>query len=182
VARIFRLMIKPRTPCIGICSTVFGDEVCRGCKRFVHEVIGWNAYDDEQKVLVLDRLGKFTVQVVSGKIQVLDAVRFTESLDVVGLEYRRPVEITILDFLRKTAKQIRQLSDHGLQPFPDYRNASAEEIKLMIEDEILILSQATYNRSFKRTFAPLQQQTDAIESNRQSDFSSEEPLRETSRI
>ena len=28
---------RPKTPCIGLCSTVFGDSVCRGCLRFVHE-------------------------------------------------------------------------------------------------------------------------------------------------
>jgi predicted Fe-S protein YdhL (DUF1289 family) len=28
-----------KTPCIGVCSTGIGDSVCRGCKRFAHEVI-----------------------------------------------------------------------------------------------------------------------------------------------
>ena len=41
-----------RTPCIGVCSTVFGDTVCRGCRRFSHEVVNWNAYTDEQKTIV----------------------------------------------------------------------------------------------------------------------------------
>ncbi|MCF8976542.1 DUF1289 domain-containing protein, partial [Pseudomonas edaphica] len=27
-----------KTPCVGLCSTVYGDLVCRGCKRFHHEV------------------------------------------------------------------------------------------------------------------------------------------------
>ncbi|MEO1955257.1 MAG: DUF1289 domain-containing protein, partial [Gammaproteobacteria bacterium] len=35
-----------KTPCIGVCSTVFGDEVCRGCKRFQNEVIEWNSYNN----------------------------------------------------------------------------------------------------------------------------------------
>ncbi|MEC7008614.1 MAG: DUF1289 domain-containing protein, partial [Pseudomonadota bacterium] len=35
--------LKPiKTPCIGVCSTGIGDSVCRGCKRFSHEVIHWN--------------------------------------------------------------------------------------------------------------------------------------------
>ena len=33
---------KASTPCLGICSTTYGDDVCKGCKRFVHEVISWN--------------------------------------------------------------------------------------------------------------------------------------------
>ena len=48
-----------KTPCIGICSTVFGDEVCRGCKRFQHEVITWNAYSDHEKEQVWKRFRIF---------------------------------------------------------------------------------------------------------------------------
>ncbi|WP_366536212.1 DUF1289 domain-containing protein, partial [Acinetobacter baumannii] len=33
------------TPCAGRCSTVFGDQVCRGCRRFNHEPRNWfNCY------------------------------------------------------------------------------------------------------------------------------------------
>ncbi len=44
------------SPCAGKCSTVFGDQVCRGCRRFSHEVIEWNRYSDEQKRLIWLRL------------------------------------------------------------------------------------------------------------------------------
>ena len=52
-------MLKPpvKTPCIGVCSTGIGDSVCRGCKRFAHEVIDWNSYTPEQKDIVDRRLG-----------------------------------------------------------------------------------------------------------------------------
>lgn len=44
------------TPCIGRCSTVFGDDVCRGCRRFSHEVIHWNRYNANEQKLVWKRL------------------------------------------------------------------------------------------------------------------------------
>lgn len=44
------------TPCAGRCSTVFGDLVCRGCRRFNHEVIHWNTYTAEQRNAVWKRL------------------------------------------------------------------------------------------------------------------------------
>lgn len=44
------------TPCAGRCSTVFGDQVCRGCRRFNHEVIQWNTYTVEQRLAVWKRL------------------------------------------------------------------------------------------------------------------------------
>ena len=48
--------IASLTPCAGRCSTVFGDSVCRGCRRFNHEVIHWNAYSPEQHTAVWRRL------------------------------------------------------------------------------------------------------------------------------
>lgn len=48
--------IASLTPCAGRCSTVFGDHVCRGCRRFNHEVIQWNTYSSEQQRAVWKRL------------------------------------------------------------------------------------------------------------------------------
>ena len=48
--------IASLTPCVGRCSTVFGDSVCRGCRRFNHEVIQWNTYTSEQHRSVWQRL------------------------------------------------------------------------------------------------------------------------------
>ncbi|RKG32847.1 DUF1289 domain-containing protein [Acinetobacter tianfuensis] len=48
--------IASLTPCAGRCSTVFGDSVCRGCRRFNHEVINWNTYTAAQHSAVWRRL------------------------------------------------------------------------------------------------------------------------------
>ncbi|RLL47367.1 DUF1289 domain-containing protein [Acinetobacter cumulans] len=48
--------IASLTPCAGRCSTVFGDAVCRGCRRFNHEVIQWNTYNPVQQTAVWKRL------------------------------------------------------------------------------------------------------------------------------
>lgn len=48
--------IPSLTPCAGRCSTVFGDAVCRGCRRFNHEVIRWNTYNEEQRQSIWKRL------------------------------------------------------------------------------------------------------------------------------
>ena len=60
-----RLFKPVRTPCVGICSTGIGDSVCRGCKRFAHEVIDWNAYSHEQRLIIAQRLESFLAQVRS---------------------------------------------------------------------------------------------------------------------
>ena len=61
------------TPCVGLCSTTYGDSVCRGCKRFAHEIVDWNRYDDQQKSAVLSRLTQLVLGVVSRYLLVTNA-------------------------------------------------------------------------------------------------------------
>lgn len=44
------------SPCVGVCSTTFGDDVCYGCKRTYLEVIQWNTMSDQEKDKVNRRL------------------------------------------------------------------------------------------------------------------------------
>jgi len=62
-----------RTPCIGICSTTYGDLVCRGCKRFAHEIVGWNGYDREQRGAVWTRLLTLRGGATRHFVEVIDA-------------------------------------------------------------------------------------------------------------
>ncbi|MBI2379317.1 MAG: DUF1289 domain-containing protein [Gammaproteobacteria bacterium] len=36
-------------PCVGVCSTGLGDEICRGCGRSFHEVTHWASFSAEQR-------------------------------------------------------------------------------------------------------------------------------------
>lgn len=44
------------SPCIGICSTGLGDELCRGCGRTFHEVNNWARFSDEEKRAINARI------------------------------------------------------------------------------------------------------------------------------
>ncbi|MFM2210362.1 MAG: hypothetical protein RIQ96_2005 [Pseudomonadota bacterium] len=46
----------PDTPCIAICSTSQGDEMCKGCGRSFDEVQHWPAYSPGQKRAVWRRI------------------------------------------------------------------------------------------------------------------------------
>ena len=64
-----------RTPCIGVCSTTYGDLVCRGCKRFAHEVVGWNGFADAQRHVVWTRLNGLLAESVRAYVTVVDEKR-----------------------------------------------------------------------------------------------------------
>lgn len=49
---------RPSSPCIAICSTSQGDDICRGCGRTFKEVTNWLAMSEEEKKASWDRIEK----------------------------------------------------------------------------------------------------------------------------
>lgn len=48
--------ITADSPCIGYCTTVLGDEVCRNCLRTFDEITRWVEMSDEEKKQVNRRI------------------------------------------------------------------------------------------------------------------------------
>ena len=105
-----------KTPCIGVCSTVFGDEVCRGCKRFQNEVIDWNSYQDSQKIAVLSRLESLKTQIMESKISIVNKKLLQNQLDTLDIKY--VIEDNpfcwVFDLLRQASQSIDSLQDFGV--------------------------------------------------------------------
>ncbi|HSC78906.1 MAG TPA: DUF1289 domain-containing protein [Chitinolyticbacter sp.] len=47
---------RPDSPCVALCSTALGDDVCRGCGRTFFEVANWVFLSDAEKDAVWQRL------------------------------------------------------------------------------------------------------------------------------
>ena len=143
-----RLFKPVRTPCVGICSTGIGDSVCRGCKRFAHEVIDWNAYSHEQRVIIAQRLEGFLTQVVENIIEVVDARLLLQQIkhqQILFKEEQNPY-CWVFDLLRAGASQITDLEAYGLRLQPAWRNASLKEVRDAIDQDFYALSCAYYER------------------------------------
>jgi len=76
------------TPCVGLCSTVYGDDVCRGCKRYSEEVIDWNGYDDPRKLAILQRLDKITCDMMAPYFKVDDEQQVDQAMEQLQLRLR----------------------------------------------------------------------------------------------
>lgn len=50
------LVITADSPCIGHCTTVLGDDVCRSCLRTFEEVSRWLEMSDEERRAVNRRI------------------------------------------------------------------------------------------------------------------------------
>ena len=139
-----------KTPCIGICSTVFGDEVCRGCKRYQNEIIEWNSFNDSEKRSVLDRLEILKVQIMDPKIQVFDQKLLKEKLKhfkVRFVEDNNPL-CWVFDLLRSGSESIQDPKDFGFD-LKGFGPTDLSELKKIMEDELFELSEAHHQRYFK---------------------------------
>jgi predicted Fe-S protein YdhL (DUF1289 family) len=142
------LKVKIKTPCIGVCSTGIGDIVCRGCKRFAHEVIDWNSYSDEQRDLVLARLDGFLVSIVENKINIIDERRLLQQVQhqcILVDETLSPAR-WLYELLRAGAGQIQQPEDFGFHLKPEWQRFTLEQIKQFLEQDFYTLSCAHYER------------------------------------
>jgi uncharacterized protein len=137
-----------KTPCVGLCSTVFGDQVCRGCKRFHHEIVNWNLYTDDEKRAVWERLEVLLVQVMQSKISVFDPALLRQQLEQRKIRFNtgQSAYCWAYQLIAKGARVINQLDAYGLALMPEFRDWSLPDIRDAIDREFFILSEAHYDR------------------------------------
>jgi predicted Fe-S protein YdhL (DUF1289 family) len=146
-------MLK-RTPCVGICSTTYGDLVCRGCKRFSHEIVQWNAFEDDQRQAVWERLLAIRKGAVRDHVQLLDepALRaVAKTLRIPEAEVYDPFNLAY-EVLRRLQRRPGDLSDMGLQPKRTLGMAAQNLPRAVLERidrEFYRRSLAHYERSFR---------------------------------
>ncbi|NND69422.1 MAG: DUF1289 domain-containing protein [Halioglobus sp.] len=137
-----------KTPCIGVCSTGIGDSVCRGCKRFSHEVIHWNSYTQTQKRIIDGRLSGFLSQCVSNKLVVTDKALLLWQLQVQNIRFveRHDEYCWVFSLLKAGAGQISEPGDYGFEVDLRYRDLPLAALRERIDSEYYILSEAHYER------------------------------------
>ncbi|KRO34115.1 MAG: hypothetical protein ABS21_03995 [SAR86 cluster bacterium BACL1 MAG-121105-bin34] len=138
---------KASTPCLGICSTTYGDNVCKGCKRFVHEVINWNKYSILEKELVNTRLEDFKLTVLRDRLSVSNSDLLASKLNEKGINFNDALDplTWIFDLLRAAGSQPLDLEQFGITL---HAPIDLEELKNQIYLEFLELSEAHYQRYF----------------------------------
>lgn len=142
-------VFKPvKTPCIGVCSTGIGDSVCRGCKRFAHEVIDWNAYTNEQRLIIARRLQAFLARVVRNHVEIVDQERLLEQMrhQQIRFQPEQDPHCWVFELLRAGARQINAPQEFGLRILPPWKDTPLSEIRDLIDREHYQLSCAYYQR------------------------------------
>lgn len=139
-----------KTPCIGICSTGLGDDVCRGCKRFEHEVILWNGCTFEQKTSIELRLSELLTTIVDDRISITDEKLLAKQLHVqpVHLPTHRNLQCQLFELIKAGAGQISDTRQFGFEINLSFRHLSLRALWEDMDQEFYHLSVAHYQRYF----------------------------------
>lgn len=141
-----------RTPCIGICSTTYGGDVCRGCKRFAHEIIDWNSYSEAQKQLVWDRLTRLTIEVTTPYLLIFDADLMLQTLRSLGVrchEDQAPA-FGALALLRALGRQKIDASRFGITIMPPWAQTAPADLYREISELLYSRAEAWYDLNHGR--------------------------------
>ena len=140
---------RSSTPCLGICSTTFGDEVCKGCKRFAHEIVSWTKYSHEEREIVNDRLEKFKIQILQHRFAITDKNLFESMLEEKAINFNHSLDplTWIFDLFRAAGSQTFDISNFGIKSLVQF---NPKTIRDEINNELLELSEAHHERYFKK--------------------------------
>lgn len=144
------MLKRIKTPCIGVCSTGIGDTVCRGCKRYAHEVIGWNGYTETERGAIMARIESLVTQVVQERIAVVNDVRLHQQLTQHHIKVNPEVNAYCLAYeaIRVFGGQLSNLALIGCQARAEWQTLSVAELKKDIDESLFELSGAHYERYF----------------------------------
>ena len=140
---------RSSTPCLGICSNTFGDEVCKGCKRFAHEIVSWTKYSQEEREIVNDRLEKFKIQILQHRFAITDKNLFESMLEEKAINFNHSLDplTWIFDLFRAAGSQTFDISNFGIKSLVQF---NPKTIRDEINNELLELSEAHHERYFKK--------------------------------
>ncbi len=135
-----------KSPCLGICSTVYGDNVCKGCKRFVYEVIEWNAWSDSQKSAVYDRLEQMMDQSMQAKLQVFDSSKLEAYLLRYGIVYAHFASVHWWLYLLwvKRPDVLVDWQDLGVKVAKAYKGLAPGDLLNQVDDEVNALAEQAF--------------------------------------
>ena len=129
---------KTETPCVGICSTIYGDHICRGCFRHYQDVIDWNTYPDSKKLEILETLDQHISNVMQNKVEIFDS----ELLQSKCTHFHVKIRPTWSPYtwahalLREGIDRIQNLEKYGLQAKAPYVKMRLTKLVELIDDEI----------------------------------------------
>ena len=127
------------SPCVGVCSTSVGDDICRGCQRHLAEIRDWPSYNDAQRSQRMLELDELRSQVAGEFLHVVDPVKLETQLQRHRIRFRdeQPALSRAVELLRVGGQRIQVLSRYGLVPVGEGVGLSSEMLHERITQRVL---------------------------------------------
>ena len=132
--------------------------VCRGCKRFSHEIVQWNGYDKDQQGLIWDRLNTLRDEVLDYLLVLNDESQYLSACSDASLGELDANEQRY-QLLRSMVRDNKNLSEAGIALAADYvapvlPNPNPNQTDTLtalqaLDAETYNRSKAHYERNFK---------------------------------
>ena len=123
--------------------------MCRGCRRFAHEIVDWNGYTEAQKTSILERLKQIKSSVLSQHLIVSNENKFQEFCIASGfaLVDTNDQIYAVLSYLIAKSES---LESAGIEVVGESEQTSdVAELMRFLESEMYLRAQAQYERNFK---------------------------------
>lgn len=139
-------LLSRESPCIGFCSTVYGDDVCRGCNRYFEEVIHWEKLSNVDKANAMERIHGILRAAVNEFLVIKDLDLLNQQL----IKHQVPLpeidspEARVLAILYVGAPLMLDLRAYGLLTTEKSKDMTAQDIKLAIIQKRIVLAQPGY--------------------------------------
>ncbi|MBF8224340.1 DUF1289 domain-containing protein [Halomonas sp. 328] len=104
------------TPCVGVCSTTVGDDVCRGCQRHLDEIRDWFGYDEAERRRRIEALDALREKAAATLLVVEDEALLNAQLARHRIRVRpeQPPLSRAVELLRVGRERIQDLARYGL--------------------------------------------------------------------
>lgn len=139
------------TPCVGICSTTYGDLVCRGCKRFAHEIVKWNGFDGQQRDAIWRRLHELRDGAVAESLRVFDRQALMRRAELARIpDWASLSELNLAyEVLRVVQMPLTELNQIGVEVGSGEPGGWSRDLVRQIDQEFYARSLAHYEHNFK---------------------------------
>ena len=137
------------SPCVGICSTVYGDEVCKGCKRHFDEIITWNQWGDDKKQQVYTRLETLMQEAMAPLLSIVQPEALEAELVLQGIPYLHFKSAYLWLFLLwvKKPESLTSWEHIGIRLHDQYKSMKPTDLLNQIDDTVNAQAQILYDTS-----------------------------------
>jgi hypothetical protein len=116
-------------------------------------VIDWNGYDVEAKSAVLSRIERLNTQILENKLRIFSEPNLKAGLDRFQIPYDELLSpyCWLHNLLKKGHGRMESLEEYGVYALGNYADMPLPALCEIIENDLLLLSEAHYARYFSPT-------------------------------